>query len=278
MENTIVVMPAYNVEKQIGGLLAQMEQYRNNIIIVDDGSTDFTFQIIIDAGFNVIRQEENKGISNAVKKGIDYALREKYEKVIFMDSDGQHSPEYIHQFAKLLEKYDFVTANRFYDNTTAPDVKICANLFVSMIVKKLTGYKCNDIACGFKAIRLSADLRSFLNSSSEYGLVYDLFFYALKRNYSIGRLNTEPIYEYSQLLLTRQIELISFIEAVQRHFSIDLLNKIQLLNLKSKVIGRTDFFYDIFDVRFYGFYIRKYDGYIIQANKEQLKLYMKENV
>lgn len=269
-------MPAYNVEKTIGKLLNQMIEFKKDVIIIDDGSSDNTYQIVVDNGFEVIKQEKNRGVSAAIKRGIDYALDKKYKRAIFMDSDGQHSPKYLYQFTEMLKKYDFVIGNRFSEKTIAPDIKKCSNLLVSMIIKKLSGQKYNDIACGFKAIKLSRALRNYLDDSREYSVVYDLFFYALAQNFSIGTLDIEPSYEYNQLLFTRRIELLSFIESVERNYPENIVESIKIPDLKNKVIYCGDFIYNILEIDFYGFFIKEHDGYIIQADRIQIELYMKE--
>lgn len=135
MKKTLIILPAYNVEKEIYNLLSDMSDYRENTIIVDDGSTDNTFQIIDSLNYNVIRQK-NTGVAGAVKTGINYAMNNGYQNAVFMDADGQHSPRYIDEFFCLLENYDFIVGNRFHSNTTAPDIKLGSNLLASIIVKK----------------------------------------------------------------------------------------------------------------------------------------------
>lgn len=189
MKNTIIIIPAYNVEKEICNVLSDMEIYKENVIIVDDGSTDNTFQIIDSLNYRVIRQGKNAGVASAIRTGIHYAMSKGYQNAVFMDADGQHSPKYIDRFLKMLENYDFVMGNRFHTNTMAPDIKLGSNLLASIIVKKISSKKYNDISCGFKAIKLNENLRLELDKSDGYSLVFDLFFYALKHNYKIGTID-----------------------------------------------------------------------------------------
>lgn len=62
-------------------------------------------------------------------------------------------------FIKMLENYDFVAGHRFHNHTTALDIKLGSNLLASIIIKKVSGQKYNDISCGYKAIKLNEDLR-----------------------------------------------------------------------------------------------------------------------
>ncbi len=274
MKKTLIILPAYNVEKEIYNLLSNMQNYRENVIIVDDGSTDNTFQIIDSLNYNVIRQEKNAGVASAIKIGINYAINNGYQSAVFMDSDGQHSPKYIDGFLKLLETYDFVVGNRFHINTTAPDIKLGSNLLASIIVKKFSGKKYNDISCGFKAIKLDEDLKVAIEKSDGYSIVFDLFFYALNHNYKIGTIDMEAIYDYSTFLMTRREELLAFISALELHVSNIFLEKLYINDLKDKVLERRDFIYTIDDITFYGFFIKDKAGYIIQGDPLKLRKYL----
>ncbi|MEI3228774.1 MAG: glycosyltransferase family 2 protein [Lachnospiraceae bacterium] len=274
MKKTLIILPAYNVEKEIYNLLSNMKNYRENVIIVDDGSTDNTFQIIDSLNYNVIRQEKNAGVASAIKIGINYAINNGYQSAVFMDSDGQHSPKYIDGFLKLLETYDFVVGNRFHINTTAPDIKLGSNLLASIIVKKFSGKKYNDISCGFKAIKLDEDLKVAIEKSDGYSIVFDLFFYALNHNYKIGTIDMEAIYDYSTFLMTRREELLAFISALELHVSNIFLEKLYINDLKDKVLERRDFIYTIDDITFYGFFIKDKAGYIIQGDPLKLRKYL----
>ena len=274
MKKTLIILPAYNVEKEIYNLLSNMKNYRENVIIVDDGSTDNTFQIIDSLNYNVIRQEKNAGVASAIKIGINYAINNGYQSAVFMDSDGQHSPKYIDGFLKLLETYDFVVGNRYQINTTAPDIKLGSNLLASIIVKKFSGKKYNDISCGFKAIKLDEDLKVAIEKSDGYSIVFDLFFYALNHNYKIGTIDMEAIYDYSTFLMTRREELLAFISALELHVSNIFLEKLYINDLKDKVLERRDFIYTIDDITFYGFFIKDKAGYIIQGDPLKLSKYL----
>lgn len=274
--NTLIILPAYNVEKEIYNLLMSMVTYKKNTIIIDDGSIDKTFQVCKSLDFDVVRQEKNRGVASAVRIGMDYALKRGYQNAIFMDSDGQHSPKYIDRFLCLLNNNDFVVGNRFHSNTTAPDIKLGSNLLASIIVKEIFGKKYNDISCGYKAIKISEDLRLELEKSEGYSIVFDLFFYALKNKYKIATIDMEAIYNYNTFLMTREAELLAFIRALELNTPNILYEKFEIKNLKNKVLAQMDFKYHINNISFYGFYIKEKKGYIIQAEPKKLKTYLTE--
>ena len=58
--NTVIILPAYNVEEKVNAVLRGLQQYRSRVLFVDDGSTDNTYNVIQNAGYQCIRYEKNK--------------------------------------------------------------------------------------------------------------------------------------------------------------------------------------------------------------------------
>lgn len=84
-----VIVPAYNEEKNIGEFLEKLTKKVEDIIVVDDGSTDNTYSIAKTFNARVIRHKKNMGKGQAIITGLKFA---KSEKVVLMDGDGQLSP------------------------------------------------------------------------------------------------------------------------------------------------------------------------------------------
>src|SRR5690606_23992619 len=107
-----VVLPAKNEEGAIGNTISRIQQLKlvDEIIVVNDGSSDNTMQIAEQAGATVITHPYSKGNGAAIKTGARAATG---DVIIFMDADGQHDPNDI---PKLLEKinhgYDLVVGAR----------------------------------------------------------------------------------------------------------------------------------------------------------------------
>lgn len=272
--NTLIILPAYNVENAIKPLLLSLTNYRDHLIVIDDGSTDNTYTIVNSLNFKIIRLTENSGVATAIKVGIKYAIEKNYENILLMDADGQHSPKYIDLFLTLLKKYDFVVGNRFNINSFSPDIKLNSNLLASIIVNEITGKKFNDISCGFKAIKLSPDLLSAIKNSNGYSIVFDMFFFAIKSHYKIGTIDMESIYDYGSLLFTRSSEILAFIASLEQHFPEKTLYNLKVYNLKTQLFEQKDFIYEINEFTFYGFYIREKCGYIIQCNPAKIREYL----
>jgi len=112
-----VVIPAYNEAEGIANLLEKIISLgfhtRYEVIVVDDGSSDETAAIVSRFPVRLIKHHTNKGYGAALKTGIRKA---KGQKVIMLDSDGQHDPQYIPQIAELLEENDLVIGERTADS------------------------------------------------------------------------------------------------------------------------------------------------------------------
>ena len=114
VNNTIsIVIPAYNEEvglrSALDNLIKLKLQNKYEIILVDDGSTDKTKDIIIEYPVTLFSHNVNKGYGAALKTGIRKA---QGDKVIILDSDGQHDPKYIQNIVEMLDNHDMVIGER----------------------------------------------------------------------------------------------------------------------------------------------------------------------
>lgn len=110
---TTVVMPVFNEEDVIRQSLDRIIQMgiheRYEILLVDDGSDDNTPGILAEYPFRVLRHHTNKGYGASLKTGIRHASG---QRVIIMDSDGQHDPKYIPEIERLLDDHEMVIGER----------------------------------------------------------------------------------------------------------------------------------------------------------------------
>jgi len=97
MSKVLIIIPAYNEEKYLGGVLDRTLRLRDTIpnldlLVIDDGSKDYTAEIARSKHVEVIRHGNNAGEEAAIQTGFDYALKHNYDFVIKLDGDGQHNP------------------------------------------------------------------------------------------------------------------------------------------------------------------------------------------
>lgn len=108
-----VVIPAYNEETGIGPLLQKMLESglleRYEVLVVDDGSTDNTAAIVSGYPVKLIKHGVNKGYGASLKTGI---RRATCDKVMMLDSDGQHDPAYLDTMCAMLDESEMVIGER----------------------------------------------------------------------------------------------------------------------------------------------------------------------
>jgi len=143
-----VIIPAYNEAPRIAETVRRAKEYADEVLVVDDGSTDGTVERAREAGARVIRQDHG-GYIAAIKRGFREA---QGEVVVTMDADGEHRPEDIPRLvAPILEdKADLVLGQR-------PQIARLSERFLNW----LTGFKVKvrDSGTGFRALRRDLALR-----------------------------------------------------------------------------------------------------------------------
>lgn len=140
--SVFIVIPAYNEETVIGDVIAEIRQAGyGNILVIDDGSKDATYEKAEKAGAEVLRHLINRGQGAALRAGINY-VSEAYDPdiIVTFDADGQHRAEDIRKLIQpiLHENADIVLGSRFLDShdNIPPARKLmlrCAVLFTNII-------------------------------------------------------------------------------------------------------------------------------------------------
>jgi glycosyltransferase involved in cell wall biosynthesis len=149
---TSIILPAKNEAESLEKLLpALRERYPDEeIIVIDDGSTDSTVEICKRNNIRVISHVYSMGNGAAIKTG---ARNAGGDILVFMDADGQHNPDDI---APLLDKihagYDMVVGARRAD-THASLGRRLANAIFNRLASWMTGYPIEDLTSGFRAAR-----------------------------------------------------------------------------------------------------------------------------
>ena len=150
-----VIIPGYNEEKNIQKVIADVQKFTDNIIVVDDGSSDNTAQLARESGVTVLQHSVNLGKGAALKTGCDYAVRNGIQNIIVLDADGQHDPQEIPEFLNALQGNDIVFGKRRVSKSM-PGVFRLGNQGISQILKILYGLKVEDSQCGYRAFTADA--------------------------------------------------------------------------------------------------------------------------
>ncbi len=160
-----VIIPAYNVENHIADVVASIPSFVDQIIIVDDKSTDATLKVIQalnDSRLTIIHHEHNRGVGGAVLSGYDKAYELGADIFVKLDGDNQMDPTYIqalvHPIANL--EADYTKGNRFLhikELQRMPIIRRLGNLGLSFLTKLASGYwNIFDPTNGFTALHKEA--------------------------------------------------------------------------------------------------------------------------
>jgi len=158
MESKIcVIIPAYNAAETISHVVRGALNHIPCVMVADDGSTDNTAMVAVDAGAEVISIDKNRGKGHALKVLFQRAVDEGYDAVISMDADKQHNPEDIPFFMKahLKNPTDIILGSRIHEKEKIPRARYnsmhIARFFVSLAANQFI----EDTQCGFRLYPLT---------------------------------------------------------------------------------------------------------------------------
>jgi len=172
----VVIIPAYNEELLLPKVLAEIPDYVDHVVVIDDGSSDRTAEIARSFNAVVLAHETNRGVGESLQTGVDYALKSGGDIVVNLDADHQFNPSDIKTIAGpiVAGEADFVTASRFIDKSLYPHmprIKFHCNRLLSRIVSRIAGRKFYDVSCGFRAY--SRDVLLKLNLFGKYTYTHE---------------------------------------------------------------------------------------------------------
>lgn len=159
-ERVLIIIPAYNEEKSIASVINGLREVVPEFdrVIVNDGSSDNTKDILADLYEKQLRLVCNLGYGQALQTGLKYALICGYDIVVTMDADGQHRPEDVLQLVNTLKESDadMVIGSRFCDGTSynTPISRRLGQLLFSHMTRLLLGHRIFDTSSGFKSLRV----------------------------------------------------------------------------------------------------------------------------
>ena len=167
----LAIVPAFNEEKSLPALIAELRQVGCDIVIVNDASTDATERVAKACGAAVLSLPVNLGIGGAVQTGFLYAVRNGYDAVVQVDGDGQHDPVQIPVILAPLVagEADCVIGSRYHPskpdtNYRTPPLRRLGMRFSTGILQMATGLRVHDTTSGFRAL----NRRSFEFFAAKY--------------------------------------------------------------------------------------------------------------
>jgi glycosyltransferase involved in cell wall biosynthesis len=162
MPRLLTALPVFNEVRHVSGVLDEVRRYCRDILVVDDGSSDGTSELLAArSDIRLVTHEENRGYGAALLSAFAYAQQHGFEKLVTIDCDGQHEPQRIPLFFDACTTdVDLVSGSRYlqeFDGDSAPpEQRRRINQQVTAELNRRLGLSLTDAFCGFKCYRVAA--------------------------------------------------------------------------------------------------------------------------
>ena len=195
---TLTALPVYNEAPHLPAVLAGALDYSREVLVVNDGSTDGTADLLAARDdIYVVAHEKNRGYGAAVRSAFDFAIRNDYDVLVTIDCDGQHQPQLIPRLLEAAEGADIVSGSRylrhFPGDSDPPAERRRINEVVTAEVNRRLGLNITDAFCGFKAYRVPA-LAKFQLTEDGYAMPLQLWVQAARLGLKIVEVAVPLIY------------------------------------------------------------------------------------
>jgi glycosyltransferase involved in cell wall biosynthesis len=157
----LVCIPAFNESKNIVEIINKSKKYSDGVIVYDDGSTDDTYELAINAGATVIKSPKNTGYGIAIRALFQAAKDKNADIMVTLDSDGQHNPDHIPRLIEplLTQNFDIVIGSRFLskdDKEKIPRYRSFGIKTITKLTQSASYSGLTDSQSGFRAYNKNA--------------------------------------------------------------------------------------------------------------------------
>ncbi|MBC2716665.1 MAG: glycosyltransferase family 2 protein [Desulfobacteraceae bacterium] len=206
----VVVIPAHNEETQISRVIETMPNFVDQMIIIDDKSTDKTIKVVKEYQkkndrIKLFQHETNQGVGGAIATGYKFARDQKYDVAVVMAGDGQMDPQ---DLTAILDpvvegRTDYSKGNRLFTGEAyqkIPKVRYFGNAFLSLLTKIASGYwHIADSQSGYTAINLKAlQTIDWDKMYQWYGQPNDILVKLNVHNFKVTDIPVEPVYNIGE--------------------------------------------------------------------------------
>ncbi len=150
------IIPALNEEVSIGSIVLKTKKHVDQVIVIDDGSTDDTAEIARLAGADVIEHTKNMGKGEALKTGFHAACKNGTKIIVTIDADGQHNPSDIPKVVKpiLSKDAEIVIGSRYLNGNSIPAYRRIGQKILDRATNISSNTDVSDTQSGFRAFAI----------------------------------------------------------------------------------------------------------------------------
>lgn len=200
---TLIAIPVYNEEKYVCRVLAHVLEYADDVLVIDDGSTDRTPALLPKFPVDVIRHGVNRGYGRSMRDAFSWATLHRFDWVLTMDCDEQHEPQSIPMFIREAQRIgddaaDIISGSRYLNladqaEGSPPPDRQRINIEMTGEINRRLGLSLTDSFCGFKAYRVDA-LRRLRLTEDGYAFPMQFWVQAVSHGLRIREVPVKLIY------------------------------------------------------------------------------------
>ncbi len=198
LHRILVAIPAYNAANTISTLVDQLEKLYPHIaiLVVDDGSTDATDEVVRVHGATIINHDQNLGKGMALRTAFNFAMENEFDAVVTMDADLQHDPMEVQLFLEEFVDDATILLGVRHLGPGMPFSRKISNTLSTFVASVFAGVRIHDSQCGFRLIPTRI-LRSLELVSRHYDLEPELIIRAARAGYRLRDIPIKTIYNNS---------------------------------------------------------------------------------
>jgi dolichol-phosphate mannosyltransferase len=194
----LTAIPVYNEAKHVAGVLAAVRRYSPDILVIDDGSTDGTAELLdAEPGIQRVTHVVNRGYGAAITSAFRHAIEHRYDVLVTMDCDGQHEPARIPVLLEALHDCEILSGSRylrdFRQDTPPPTDRRFINATITRELNARYGLGLTDAFCGFKAYRVDALAKLHITESG-WGMPLQLWVQAARLGLRVKEVGVPRLY------------------------------------------------------------------------------------
>lgn len=216
--NVIGLIPAFQEERQIADVVRRTRAELDQVVVVDDGSSDQTVAWAREAGAEIICHEVNRGKGATIKTGLKNLTSRDFLYALLLDGDGQHRPEEIPRFLEEANRShaDFILGSRMQDLKLMPFVRRNTNRYMSWRISRACFQRIADTQCGFRMIHRDLVPHLFCESDA-YDYETEMLLIAARKGARIASVPITTVYGEEKSKIRPVQDTIRFFKLMNRY-------------------------------------------------------------